>query len=160
MKKNIIVITVLIFIFSSYALANFNVNSEIVQVEKLMNERLKIINDFLYNEQSFIRLKRELEKIEKKSLLIKDLDILANIINNPTSFEHVKSVKIENVIESNYNDDTIEIIAMLKWYTEGYSGNDKILNKYKIKCIIENEKLYLIELVSMDVDTIDEENSI
>lgn len=146
MKKSIVILVAVMFVFSLYALESFSENNEINNIEKLLNKRIKIINDYLYEEQDFLKLKERLEQIEKSTLLNSDLDVLSRVINNPTDYELAKSVKIENVINIDSKEKSIDLDAILNWKSYGYEGEKNTLKKYQVQCIFIDEEMYLKNL--------------
>ncbi len=146
MKKSIIILVSIMFIFSLYAIESFSEDNEINKIEQLLNKRIDIINEYLYEEQDFLKLKERLEKIERSTLLNSDLDVLSRVMNNPTDYELAKSVKVENIINIDYKEESIDLDAILNWKSYGYEGEKNTLKKYQIQCILIDNKMYLKNL--------------
>lgn len=150
MKKNIVIFITIMFVFSICAIESFSESSEVENIERLLNNRKEIINEFLFNGNDFERLETELRKIEKNTLLKSDLDVLLKIKSNPSNFDFAKEVKVENVISIDKLEDDMSIIAILNWTSDGYEGERKFLKKYEICCSFEKDNIYLTNLQITD----------
>ena len=72
MKKRFIFTMLLLLLFSYSSINGYEYHKEISTVEYLLNERIKIINEFLYGSQDMDRLEKKLNKIESDNLLEND----------------------------------------------------------------------------------------
>ena len=73
MKSGVVYFFIMTFILSFNYLEQFDNVYEINQVEELLNERINIINTFLYGEKNpeiLEKLKNDLSKIEDEKLLL------------------------------------------------------------------------------------------
>ena len=152
MKSLFIYFFILTFIFSFGYLEQHDSISEVNQIEKLLNERIKIINDFLYADkdiEALEKLEKELSNIEDARLLKADMDTLTRIYYNPTDYERTTRVKIKQVKEINVSEDMIEMLANLEW-TILENGDlaieSSFMKDYNISCVFKNKKLYLTNM--------------
>jgi len=97
MRKRIIYILILLCFLVTIHRCLW-IYEEISSIEYLLNERIKIMNGFLYGDKDIINMndiKQQLSNIEAEKLLINDVDILCKVIDNPTDYELALSVKVE-----------------------------------------------------------------
>lgn len=143
------------FMFSFGALDRYENFSEQHEIERLLNERIGIINDFLYGEKDedvLEELQSKLSKIESGVQLNSDMSLLTHIYHNPTDYERATKVKILKLKDIVLTEDSIEILANLEWTILGGDINDKFpvastfVKDYNINCIIKNKSIYLTNL--------------
>lgn len=149
MKNGFIYLLVASFLFSYNSIGNYENYKEISDIEYLLNERIVVMNDFLYGEKNandMNKLKENLEKIEAENLLTNDIDILYKVIDNPTDYELALNVKIDEINSLNQTDEGLDINADLNWLMSGYDGEFNLIKNYDIKCIEIENKIYLSEL--------------
>lgn len=150
MKKRFIFIMILLFLFSYTSINGFEYHDEIDTIEYLLNERIKIMNEFLYGYKDMDDLREKLIEIERDKLLENDLDILYKVIDNPTDYELAMSVKVDKIYNVNIIDDGYFINADLNWHMRGYDGEFNLIKNYDIKCIQEEDQLYLAKLMILN----------
>ncbi|WP_326910376.1 hypothetical protein [Sedimentibacter sp. MB31-C6] len=143
MKKGIMYILIVLLLFSYKTIEGYEYHKEVTIIEQLLNERITIMNDFLYNGKDLKDLEEKLNKIEAGDQLENDLDILSKVIDNPTDFELSKNVKVEKINKLDKTEDGIDINADLNWLIEGYDGEYNLIKNYNIKCLECNNIIYL-----------------
>lgn len=147
MKKRFIYIMLALLLFSYNSISAYEHHEEITDIEYLLNERIVIMNEFLYGFKDMNSLKRKLNKIEAEKLLENDLDILYKVIDSPTDYELAMNVKVDKIYSLARTDDGIHINADLNWQMSGYDGEFNMVKNYNIKCVETEEQLYLASLV-------------
>lgn len=150
MKKRFIITMILLLLFSYSSINGYEYHKEIETVEYLLNERIKIINEFLYSCQDMERLERKLNEIESGNLLQNDLDILCKVIDCPTDYELAMNVKVHKINSIEIIDDGYFVNADLNWFMRGYDGEFNLIKNYDIKCIERDEQVYLAKLVILN----------
>ena len=149
MKNGFIYLLVASLLFSYNSIGNYENHKEISSIEYLLNERIEIMNDFLYgskNINDMKYLKENLSKIEAEKLLNNDVDILFKVIDNPTDYELALNVKVDKINSLNKTDEGLDINANLSWRMSGYDGEFDLVKNYDIKCVELENKIYLTEL--------------
>lgn len=153
MKAVIIYFFIVTFVISFGVLEQFDNISEVNQIEKLLNERINIINDFLYGDKDdevLEKLKKDLSKIEDKNLLESDMSLLTYIYNNPTDYERTTRVRIKEIKEIEITETSIKILANLEWTVltgeEELPIETSLIKDYNIDCIIKDKKMYLTNM--------------
>ncbi len=152
MKKRFIFTMLLLLLFSYSSINGYEYHKEISTVEYLLNERIKIINEFLYGSQDMDRLEKKLNKIESDNLLENDLDILCKVIDCPTDYELAMNVKVHKINSIEMIDDGYYLNADLNWFMGGYDGEFNLIKNYDIKCIEQDEQVYLAKLMILNND--------
>ncbi len=147
MKKRFIFTMILLLLFSYNSINGYEYHKEIKTIEYLLNERIKIMNEFLYGYKDMDRLEEKLVKIEADKLLENDLDILCKVIDNPTDYELAMNVKVHKIYNIELNDDGYSVNVDLEWLMRGYDGEFNLIKNYTIKCLEENEEVYLAKLM-------------
>jgi hypothetical protein len=142
----------LLLLFSYSSINGYEYHKEISTVEYLLNERIKIINEFLYGSQDMDRLEKKLNKIESDNLLENDLDILCKVIDCPTDYELAMNVKVHKINSIEMIDDGYYLNADLNWFMGGYDGKFNLIKNYDIKCIEQDEQVYLAKLMILNND--------
>lgn len=150
MKKRFVYIMLTLLIFSYNSISAYEYHEEIADIEFLLNERITIMNEFLYSFKDMDSLKDKLEDIEVEKLLENDLDILYKVIDSPTDYELAMSVKVEKIYNLERVDDVININADLNWHMSGYEGEFNMVKNYNILCVERPEHMYLTSLVILD----------
>ena len=150
MKKRFIFTMLLLLLFSYSSINGYEYHKEISTVEYLLNERIKIINEFLYGSQDMDRLEKKLNKIESDNLLENDLDILCKVIDCPTDYELAMNVKVHKINSIEMIDDGYYLNADLNWFMGGYDGEFNLIKNYDIKCIEQDEQVYLAKLMILN----------
>ncbi len=143
---------ILLLLFSYSSINGYEYHKEIETVEYLLNERIKIINEFLYSCQDMERLEKKLNEIESGNLLQNDLDILCKVIDCPTDYELAMNVKVHKINSIEMIDDGYFVNADLNWFMRGYDGEFNLIKNYDIKCIEMDEQVYLTKLVILNND--------
>ncbi len=143
---------ILLLLFSYSSINGYEYHKEIETVEYLLNERIKIINEFLYSCQDMERLEKKLNEIESGNLLQNDLDILCKVIDCPTDYELAMNVKVHKINSIEMIDDGYFVNADLNWFMRGYDGEFNLIKNYDIKCIEQDEQVYLTKLVILNND--------
>lgn len=118
-------------------------------VENLLNERIVIMNDFLYGEkdsENVEKLNEKLNDIEAEELLNNDLAILYKVIDNPTDYELALNVKIDKINRLEETEKGLSINADLNWLMSGYDGEFNMIKNYDINCIESAGRVYLTAL--------------
>ena len=137
------------------ALGRYENFKEQYEVERLLNERIAIINNFLYGEKDdkiLENLKKDLSKIENEAQLDSDISILTHIYNNPTDYEYTTKVKIKKIKSIEITENSIKMLANLEWTILNDDVNKKFpiassfIKDYNISCIIKNKNMYLTNI--------------
>jgi hypothetical protein len=134
-------------LFSYNSFGYYQYYEEIDSIEYLLNERIEVMNEFLYGYKDMGKLEEKLEKIEAENLLENDLDILYKVIDSPTDYELAVSVEVDKINSLEKTDDDIIINADLKWQMSGYDGEFTMVKNYDIKCVEIEDQIYLASLV-------------
>lgn len=152
MKSVVVYFFIVAFIISFSCLEQFDSVNEVNQIEELLNERISIINAFLYGDKSLEileKLEKELSKIEDEKLLKTDIDILTHIYNNPTDYERTTKVKINEVKKIEVTKDSVKMLANLQW-TILANGElpieTSLIKDYNISCVFKDKKMYLTNM--------------
>ncbi len=137
------------------ALGRYENFKEQYEVERLLNERIAIINNFLYGEKDdkvLENLKKDLSKIEHEAQLDSDISLLTHIYNNPTDYEYTTKVKIKKIKSIEITENSVKMLANLEWTILNGETNNKIpiassfIKDYNISCIIKNKNMYLTNI--------------
>ncbi len=149
MRKSFIILLMVLLLFSYNSIGAYENHKEIVDIEYLLNERITVMNKFLYgskNVNDMKELEESLSKIEMDKLLENDLSILYKVIDNPTDYELALSVKVDEIISLEEYDYGYRINANLNWLMSGYDGEFNLIKNYNIKCMQIDDKTYIAEL--------------
>lgn len=155
MKNSFICFLVASLLFSYNTIGSYENYKEIDSIEHLLNERIEIMNNFLYgtkNDDDIRYLNEKLKEIEADELLDNDLDILYKVIDNPTDYELALSVDVDKIKSLKKTDEGMLINADLNWLISGYDGEFNLNKNYDIKFIESEGKMYLVKLKYMDCD--------
>lgn len=155
MKNSFIYFLIASLLFSYNSIGNYENCEEIDSIEYLLNERIDIMNDFLYGTKSvndIQYLNEELNKIEAEQLLDNDLAILHKVIDNPTDYELALSVEVDKINSLKETEEGLFINANLNWLMSGYDGEFNLNKNYDIKCIESDGKMYLATLNYIDCE--------
>ncbi|HCX61464.1 MAG TPA: hypothetical protein DHU59_03395 [Clostridiales bacterium] len=136
--------------FSYISIGGLEYHQEITSIEYLLNQRIEIMNEFLYGYKDMDSLKEKLMNIERDKLFENDTDILQKIADNPTDFELAMSVKVDKIHSLKRTEEGININVDLNWQMSGYDGEFNMVRNYDIKCIEEDEQMYLASLIIKD----------
>ncbi|WP_313345237.1 hypothetical protein [Sedimentibacter sp.] len=147
MKKRFIYLMIVTMLFSYISIGGLEYHQEITSIEYQLNQRIEIMNEFLYGFKDMNLLKEKLTNIERDKLLDNDTDILQKIADNPTDFELAMSVKVDKIHSVERTEKGININADLNWQMSGYDGEFNMVRNYDIKCIEEDKQMYLTSLV-------------
>jgi len=147
MKNRFIYIMIISLLFSYNSIDKCQYYQEIESVEFLLNERIAIMNEFLYGYKDMNSLENKLDKIEAENLLKNDLDILYKVIDNPTDYELALNVKVDKINSLLKTENGIQINADLKWFMSGYDGEFSMVKNYNIKCVNQEKQMYLAALI-------------
>lgn len=153
MKKRFIITMILLLLFSYNSISGYEYHEEINTIEYLLNERIKVINEFLYGYQDMDRLERKLNEIELDNLLENDLDILCKVIDCPTDYELAMDVKIHKINSIELTDIGYSVNADLNWLMGGYDGEFSLIKNYHINCIEQDSQMYLAKLIILNNNT-------
>jgi hypothetical protein len=134
-------------LFSYNSFGYYQYYEEIDSIEYLLNERIEVMNEFLYGYKDMGKLEEKLEKIEAENLLENDLDILYKVIDCPTDYELALSVEVDKINSLEKTDYYMNINADLKWQMSGYDGEFTMVKNYNIKCVKLEDQIYLASLV-------------
>ncbi len=134
-------------LFSYISIGGLEYHHEITCIEYLLNQRIEIMNEFLYGLQDISLLKNELVNIEADKLLDNDINILQKIADNPTDFELAMNVKVDKIHSLERTENGFNINADLNWHMSGYDGEFNMVRNYDIKCIEEDKQIFLTSLV-------------
>lgn len=147
MKKRFICLMIFTMLFSYISIGGLEYHHEITSIEYLLNQRIEIMNEFLYGFKDISLLKDKLINIEADNLLDNDVVILQKIFDNPTDFELAMNVRVDKIHSLERTEKGININADLNWQMSGYDGEFNMVRNYDIKCIEEDKQLYLSSLV-------------
>ncbi|WP_019228384.1 hypothetical protein [Sedimentibacter sp. B4] len=147
MRNRFIFIMLISLLFSYNSFGYYQYYEEIDSIEYLLNERIEVMNEFLYGYKDMGKLEEKLEKIEAENLLENDLDILYKVIDCPTDYELALSVEVDKINSLEKTDDYMNINADLKWQMSGYDGEFTMVKNYNIKCVRLADQIYLASLV-------------
>lgn len=155
MKSGFIYFLVASLLFSYSSIGNYENYEEKGCIENLLNERIEIMNGFLYgpkDAKDIEYLNEKLNEIEAEELLNNDLSILYKVIDNPTDYELALSVKVDKINSLKETEEGIFINANLNWLMSGYDGEFNLVKSYYIKCIELDGKMYLTALKYIDYE--------
>ncbi len=150
MRSTIVYFFIVALIFSFGFIEQYDNVSETNQIESLLNQRIDIINTFLYGDDKDLEiLEKALSVIEADKLLETDMEILTHIYYNPTEYERTNKVAINKVKKIEVVGDTVNMLAELKWNI--ISGEDlpietSLVKDYNISCIVKDKKMYLTNM--------------
>lgn len=147
MKKRFIYLMIFTMLFSYISIGGLEYHHEINSIEYLLNQRIEIMNEFLYGIKDMNLLNEKLINIEADKLLCNDLDILKKIADNPTDFELAMNVKVDKIHSLERTENGININADLNWKMSGYDGEFNMVRNYDINCIEKDKQMYLTSLV-------------
>lgn len=151
MKKRFIYIMLALLLFSYNSISAYEYHEEISDIEYLLNERIKIMNEFLYGYKDMDSLEDKLDDIEAEKLLENDLGILSKVIDNPTDYELAMNVKVDKIYSLECTEEgELCINADLNWLMSGYDGEFNMVKNYNIKCIEVSGQMYLTLLVILN----------
>ena len=139
-----------LLLFSYNSISAFEYHEEITDIEYLLNQRIEIMNEFLYGFKDLRSLENKLNDIETDKLLANDIDILSKVMDSPTDYELAMGVKVDKILSLEYVEDCLIINADLKWYMSGYDGEFDMVRNYDIKCVEIDNQLYLASLVLLN----------
>ena len=150
MKKRFIIIMLVLLLFSYNSISAYEYHNEIDDIEYLLNERIKIMNEFLYGYKDMKSLEAKLNKIEVEKLLENDLDILFKVIDCPTDYELAMNVNVEKINTFEKVEDGIFINVDLNWLMSGYDGEFNMIKNYNIKLVEIEKQMFLASMVIMN----------
>lgn len=150
MKKRFVWIMLILMLFSYKSISAYEYHEEITDIEYLLNQRIEIMNEFLYGYKDMTSLENKLVKIEAEKLLENDLDILGKVMDSPTDYELAMGVKIDKILSLERTEDYILINADLNWQMSGYDGEFNMVRNYDIKCVEIDNQMYLASLVILN----------
>lgn len=150
MKKRFILIMLVLLLFSYNSISAYEYHEEISDIEYLLNERIKIMNDFLYGYKDMDSLEDKLNDIEAGKLLENDIGILSKVIDNPTDYELAMSVKVDKICSLERTEGELCINVDLNWLMSGYDGEFNMVRNYNIKCSEAEGQMYLTSLVILN----------
>lgn len=150
MKKRFILIMLVLLLFSYNSISAYEYHEEISGIEYLLNERIKIMNDFLYGYKDMDSLEDKLNDIEAGKLLENDIGILSKVIDNPTDYELAMSVKVDKICSLERTEGELCINVDLNWLMSGYDGEFNMVRNYNIKCSEAEGQMYLTSLVILN----------
>ncbi len=153
MKRRFILTMILLLLFSYNSINGYEYHNEINTIEYLLNERIKVINEFLYSCQDMDTLEKKLSKIESDNLLENDLDILNKVIDCPTDYELAMNVEIQKINIIELDELGFFVNADLNWLMRGYDGEFNIIKNYDIKCVERDSQVYLAKLMILNNNT-------
>lgn len=153
MKRRFILTMILLLLFSYNSINGYEYHNEINTIEYLLNERIKVINEFLYSCQDMDTLEKKLNKIESDNLLENDLDILNKVIDCPTDYELAMNVEIQKINIIELDELGFFVNADLNWLMRGYDGEFNIIKNYDIKCVERDSQVYLAKLMILNNNT-------
>ncbi|MDW5298833.1 MAG: hypothetical protein SA378_01640 [Sedimentibacter sp.] len=147
MKNRFIYVMIISLLFSYNSIENYKYYEEIESIEYLLNERIVIMNEFLYGCKDMNSLENKLDKIEAENLLKNDLGILYKVIDNPTDYELALNVHVDKINSLLKTKNGLQINADLKWLMSGYDGEFSMVKNYNIKCVELDKQMYLASLI-------------
>ncbi len=150
MKKRFILIMLVLLLFSYNSISAYEYHEEISDIEYLLNERIKIMNEFLYGYKDMDSLEDKLNDIEAGKLLENDIGILSKVIDNPTDYELAMSVKVDKICSLERTEGELCINVDLNWLMSGYDGEFNMVRNYNIKCSEAEGQMYLTSLVILN----------
>lgn len=150
MKKRFVWIMLILMLFSYKSISAYEYHEEITDIEYLLNQRIEIMNEFLYGYKDMTSLENKLVKIEAEKLLENDLDILRKVMDSPTDYELAMGVKVDKILNLERMEDYILINADLSWQMSGYDGEFNMVRNYDIKCVEIDNQMYLASLVILN----------
>lgn len=153
MKRRFILTMILLLLFSYNSINGYEYHNEINTIEYLLNERIKVINEFLYSCQDMDTLEKKLNKIESDILLENDLDILNKVIDCPTDYELAMNVEIQKINSIELDELGFFVNADLNWLMRGYDGEFNLIKNYDIKCVERDSQVYLAKLMILNNNT-------
>ena len=139
-----------LLLFSYNSISAYEYHNEIDDIEYLLNERIKIMNEFLYGYKDMKSLEAKLNKIEVEKLLENDLDILFKVIDCPTDYELAMNVNVEKINTFEKVEDGIFINVDLNWLMSGYDGEFNMIKNYNIKLVEIEKQMFLASMVIMN----------
>lgn len=149
MKNTIIVVLLITFVASFCGLQKYDEFIDVSEVNKIINIRSNIINDFMYNNHDLVDLKNKLSEIECGDILKKDIELLTYIYNNPTEYRYVKKSEVTSVKKFKKVENTLFYKAEITWYFLGeneFCVETKLIKDYNIICKVKNDKVFLTNL--------------
>lgn len=150
MKKRFICLMLFSLLFSYNSFGYYQYYEEIDSIEQLLNQRIVIMNEFLYGIKDMENLEEKLDNIEAENLLINDLDILRKVMDSPTDYELAMSVEVDEIKSLENVDGNMLINADLKWQMSGYDGEFSMVKNYDIRCVEIEGRMYLASLVYIE----------
>lgn len=147
MRNRFIYLMLFSLLFSYNSIGDYQYYEEIDSIEYLLNERIEIMNEFLYGYKDMEKLEEKLDKIEAENLLENDLDILYKVIDSPTDYELALNVKVDQIHSLVKIDNDLHINLDLQWQMSGYDGEFSMVKNYDIKCVELEDQIYLASLV-------------
>lgn len=111
-------------------------------LENILFQRLVIINDMLFKNNSIENSFSRLRMIEKDKALEWDINYLKEIKGNPTDFVHVKGLKIKDLNLIYKNKELLRFNARIIWALD--DKNEEF--HHIIEVISEDGRLYLTDL--------------
>ena len=147
MRNRFIYLMLFSLLFSYNSIGDYQYYEEIDSIEYLLNERIEIMNEFLYGYKDMEKLEEKLDKIETENLLENDLDILYKVIDSPTDYELALNVKVDQIHSLVKIDNDLHINLDLQWQMSGYDGEFSMVKNYDIKCVELEDQIYLASLV-------------
>lgn len=110
--------------------------------EELLVKRAEAWNNIFIDEYSYSNFYSDMNNIAAGELLKEDLDTFIYLKQNPTSFERVISLKL-NEKEIKREKDRAFITGKVIWELEGESGVEIIENDYNIELEKHNQNWYI-----------------
>lgn len=150
MKKRFICLMLFSLLFSYNSFGYYQYYEEIESLEQLLNQRIVIMNEFLYGIKDMENLEEKLDNIEAENLLKNDLDILRKVMDSPTDYELAMSVEVDEIKSLENADGNMLINADLKWQMSGYDGEFSMVKNYDIRCVEIEGRMYLASLVYIE----------
>lgn len=138
---------ILVFFTNTSAETTFIDKGEMIQeVERLLKERVIIINDYLFNDITYLNTEKRLSLIEMEGLLREDLEVLKAIDKNPTDFPYVRDINIKNMKLQDKSRNRLEYTILVEWDISYNEVDVKEKDYYRVNLINTNNKLYLTKL--------------
>ncbi len=123
MDRYIKKILLFILLFSMIFSLNYFRKERISTVlDRIMTERIEIIENTAYGELSYEKAKLYLKKIINDPLLQSDLAYLKELEHNPTELDKIKNVEIGEIQRYKVIENTVGIKASVFWTVEGLHG--------------------------------------